>query len=41
MMYHFSIWNNNKYEHKFKKWKSMINIIFWNNTMTRILAIKL
>jgi hypothetical protein len=42
MISHFSIWNNNKYEHKFKKnWKSMIDIIFRNNTMIRILAIEL
>jgi hypothetical protein len=42
MISHFSIWSNNKYEHKFKKnWKSMINIIFRNNTMIRILATEL
>jgi hypothetical protein len=43
MISHFSISNNNKYEHKFFKkiCKSMINIIFRNNTMIRILAIEL
>jgi hypothetical protein len=42
MISHFSIWNNSKYEHEFKKnWKSVINIIFRNNTMIRILAIEL
>jgi hypothetical protein len=39
---HFSIWNNNKYEHKLKNiLKSMINIVSRNNTMIRILAIEL
>jgi hypothetical protein len=42
MISYFSIWINNKYEHKFKKnWKSMNNIIFRNNTKIRILAIEL
>jgi hypothetical protein len=43
MISHFSIWNNNKYEHKFKKknWISMSSVIFRNNTMIIILAIEL
>jgi hypothetical protein len=39
---HFSIWNKNKYEYKFTIFFiSMINIIFRNNTIIRILAIEL
>jgi hypothetical protein len=40
MISHFSICNNNKYEHKYKKLE-IINTIFRNNTMIRILAIEL
>jgi hypothetical protein len=43
MTFHFNIWNNNKYEHilKMKLLKSGLNLIFKNNAMIRILAIKI
>jgi hypothetical protein len=43
MTSHFSIWNNNKYEHEFKIFggEIMTNIIFRNNSVIRILGIEL